>query len=110
MKHVMGMGALALVGSVTGSAASAARPEARRARKERRPEERGVVSIPVSWMVDHPQWFDYHGTMHDSSRRQESPDIASIAALIGDRVRSIILMALMTGRALTASELGRVAG
>jgi DNA-binding transcriptional ArsR family regulator len=48
--------------------------------------------------------------MHDSPRRQESPDIASIAALIGDRARSIILMALMTGRALTASELGRVAG
>jgi DNA-binding transcriptional ArsR family regulator len=61
-------------------------------------------------MVDQCEWFDYHGTMHDSSRGLESPDIASIAALIGDRARSTILMALMTGRALTASELGRAAG
>jgi DNA-binding transcriptional ArsR family regulator len=45
--------------------------------------------------------------MHDS---RESPDIASIAALIGDRARSTILMGLMTGRALTATELGRAAG
>jgi DNA-binding transcriptional ArsR family regulator len=45
--------------------------------------------------------------MHDS---HESPDIASIAALIGDRARSTILMGLMTGRALTATELGRAAG
>jgi Predicted transcriptional regulators len=48
--------------------------------------------------------------MHDTSRGLESPDIASIAALIGDRARSKILMGLMTGRALTASELGRAAG
>jgi DNA-binding transcriptional ArsR family regulator len=47
--------------------------------------------------------------MHDSSRQQESPDIATIAALIGDRARSTILMALMTGRALTATELGHAA-
>jgi DNA-binding transcriptional ArsR family regulator len=45
--------------------------------------------------------------MYDS---RESPDIASIAALIGDRARSTILMGLMTGRALTATELGRAAG
>jgi DNA-binding transcriptional ArsR family regulator len=45
--------------------------------------------------------------MRDS---RESPDIASIAALIGDRARSTILMGLMTGRALTATELGRAAG
>ena len=48
--------------------------------------------------------------MHNSSQALESPDIASIAALIGDRARSKILMGLMTGRALTASELGRAAG
>jgi DNA-binding transcriptional ArsR family regulator len=45
--------------------------------------------------------------MRDS---RESPDIASIASLIGDRARSTILMGLMTGRALTATELGRAAG
>lgn len=45
--------------------------------------------------------------MHAS---HESPDIASLAALIGDRARSTILMGLMTGRALTATELGRAAG
>ena len=45
--------------------------------------------------------------MHDT---HESPDIASIAALIGDRARATMLMALMTGRALTATELGRAGG
>jgi DNA-binding transcriptional ArsR family regulator len=42
--------------------------------------------------------------MHDS------PDIAAIAKLIGDQARSTILMAMMTGRALTATELARAAG
>ncbi|HLB11229.1 MAG TPA: winged helix-turn-helix domain-containing protein [Gemmatimonadaceae bacterium] len=42
--------------------------------------------------------------MHDT------PDIAAIAKLIGDHARSTILMAMMTGRALTATELARVAG
>src|SRR5947209_19502810 len=45
--------------------------------------------------------------MHDT---RASPDIASIAALFGDRARATMLMALMTGRALTATELGRAAG
>ena len=36
---------------------------------------------------------------------ETSPDIASIAALIGDPARSRILLALMAGRALTATEL-----
>ena len=53
------------------------------------------------------EWFDYHGTMHGT---HESPDIASIAALIGDRARATILMGLVSGRALTATELGRAAG
>ena len=38
------------------------------------------------------------------------PDIAMIAALVGDPARSNMLMALMTGRALTASELAVEAG
>ena len=42
--------------------------------------------------------------MHDS------PDIAAIAKLIGDHARATILMAMMTGRALTATELSRAAG
>ena len=37
----------------------------------------------------------------------DTPDIATIAGLIGDRARSAILMAMMTGRALTATELAR---
>jgi len=39
----------------------------------------------------------------------DSPDIATIARLIGDRARATILMALMAGRALTATELARAA-
>jgi DNA-binding transcriptional ArsR family regulator len=38
------------------------------------------------------------------------PDIAMIAALVGDPARSNMLTALMTGRALTASELAHEAG
>jgi DNA-binding transcriptional ArsR family regulator len=38
------------------------------------------------------------------------PDIAMIAALVGDPARANILTALMTGRALTASELAHQAG
>jgi len=38
-----------------------------------------------------------------------TPDIATIASLIGDRARATILMSLMDGRALTATELARAA-
>jgi DNA-binding transcriptional ArsR family regulator len=38
------------------------------------------------------------------------PDIARVAALVGDPARSNMLTALMTGRALTASELAHQAG
>jgi DNA-binding transcriptional ArsR family regulator len=38
------------------------------------------------------------------------PDIAMVAALVGDPARSNMLTALMTGRALTASELAHEAG
>ncbi len=39
-----------------------------------------------------------------------SPNIARLAALIGDPARAMILMALMDGRALTARELSDTAG
>lgn len=41
---------------------------------------------------------------------KEGPDIAHIAALIGDPARANMLLALMSGRALTASELAAEAG
>ena len=41
---------------------------------------------------------------------REEPNIVAIAALIGDPVRAQLLMALMDGRALTATELARVGG
>jgi DNA-binding transcriptional ArsR family regulator len=40
----------------------------------------------------------------------EMPDIASVAALIGDPTRAKLLAALIGGRALTATELAGVAG
>ncbi|HTE47248.1 MAG TPA: helix-turn-helix domain-containing protein [Gemmatimonadaceae bacterium] len=39
-----------------------------------------------------------------------TPDMAAIAGLIGDRARAEILMCLMAGKALTATELSRAAG
>lgn len=41
---------------------------------------------------------------------KEGPDISQVAALIGDPARANILTALMTGKALTASELAQEAG
>lgn len=41
---------------------------------------------------------------------KDGPSIARIAALIGDHARAEILTALMAGQALTATELGHVAG
>ncbi len=41
---------------------------------------------------------------------KDLPDIARIAALIGDPARANILTALMTGKALTATELAQEAG
>ena len=41
---------------------------------------------------------------------KEGPDIARLAALIGDPARANMLTALMTGRALTVSELATEAG
>ena len=41
---------------------------------------------------------------------KEGPNIARIAALLGDRARADALTALMMGRALTATELAAIAG
>jgi DNA-binding transcriptional ArsR family regulator len=41
---------------------------------------------------------------------KEGPDIANLAALIGDPARANMLTALMSGLALTAGELAREAG
>jgi DNA-binding transcriptional ArsR family regulator len=41
---------------------------------------------------------------------REGPDIARIAALLADPARSAMLLALMDGRALTATELARIGG
>lgn len=41
---------------------------------------------------------------------REGPDIAALAALIGDPARANMLMALMSGMALTSGELAREAG
>lgn len=41
---------------------------------------------------------------------KEGPDIARLAALIGDPARANMLIALMSGKALTPSELATVAG
>lgn len=43
------------------------------------------------------------------SKYETGPDIAVVAALVGDPARANILTALMTGRALTASELAQEA-
>lgn len=54
--------------------------------------------------IDCALWFGYHRNMKDG------PNIAPIAALIGDPARANILTALMSGKALTATELAAEAG
>ena len=41
---------------------------------------------------------------------KDGPNIVGIAALVGDHARAEVLTALMTDRALTATELAAVAG
>src|ERR1700676_5728134 len=41
---------------------------------------------------------------------KDGPNIARIASLLGDPARADVLLALMTGRALTATELAAIAG
>src|SRR6218665_2551124 len=47
---------------------------------------------------------------HESSDMKDGPHIARIAALIGDAGRAEVLTALMSDRALTATELAAIAG
>ncbi len=54
--------------------------------------------------VERRECFGYGRSM------KEGPDIALVASLIGDPARANILTALMTGKALTASELAAEAG
>src|ERR1700709_2644303 len=55
-------------------------------------------------MLDRRQCFGYHRSM------KSGPDIALVASLVGDPARSNMLTALMSGRALTATELAQEAG
>src|ERR1700747_490981 len=50
------------------------------------------------------QCFGYHRSM------KSGPDIAMVASLVGDPARANMLTALLSGRALTASELAQEAG
>ena len=54
--------------------------------------------------MDGPRWF-----IDDGSMRGE-PDVASVAALIGDPSRAAMLTVLADGRALPAGELAAAAG
>lgn len=55
------------------------------------------------------QRFGYGRSVEDFEVK-EGPDISRVAALIGDPARANILTALMTGKALTATELAGEAG
>src|SRR5215510_4102887 len=56
------------------------------------------------------RWCDTTLPMVEPLPVTEGPNIAHIAAVIGERGRAEILMALMSGRALTATELADAAG
>src|SRR3954464_9765080 len=73
---------------------------------------------PVRGRLDSPRhWPDVSSPDEASSpavrytgAMKMGPDISRIAALLGDPARANILSALMSGRALTAGELGPQAG
>src|SRR5580693_3980844 len=56
------------------------------------------------YTLDRRRCFGYHRSM------KAGPDIAMVASLVGDPARANMLTALMSGRALTASELAQEAG
>src|SRR3984957_4989358 len=56
------------------------------------------------YTLDWQRCFGYHRTM------KAGPDIAMVASLVGDPARANMLTALLSGRALTASELSQEAG
>src|SRR5262249_9896859 len=60
--------------------------------------------VPQPYPLARHQCFGYHRTM------KAGPDISMVASLVGDPARSNMLTALMSGRALTASELAQEAG
>ncbi len=62
------------------------------------------AGFPHVEQIASPADFDYSRSMKDT------PDIARVAALIGDPARANILDALMSGKALTATELAAEAG
>ncbi len=66
------------------------------------------MSFQLSFREDYdiatPECFDYDRTM------REGPDISHLAALIGDPARANMLTALMSGKALTVSELAEESG
>ena len=66
--------------------------------------ESQYVELSEQYPVHPLRWFVYHRTM------KAGPDIAMVASLVGDPARANMLTALMTGRALTASELAHQAG
>lgn len=61
--------------------------------------EGGAAVAAMSVPVELPACFGYHRSMPDI------PDLASVAALVGDPTRARMLTLLMDGRALTATEL-----
>src|SRR5438309_9493704 len=65
---------------------------------------RNDVFVATRYALARPQCFGYHRSM------KSGPDIAMVAALVGDPARANMLTALMNGRALTASELAQDAG
>src|ERR1700704_5054874 len=63
-----------------------------------------AMTLQQQYPLDQHRCFVYHRTM------KAGPDIAMIASLVGDPARANMLIALMTGKALTATELAHQAG
>src|ERR1700704_4397431 len=63
-----------------------------------------AMTLQQQYPLDLRQCFGYHRSM------KAGPDIAMVASLVGDPARANMLTALMTGRALTATELAHQAG
>src|ERR1700692_3232873 len=62
------------------------------------------LALATQYPLDRRRCFVYH------RRMKVGPDIAMVASLVGDPARSNMLTALMTGRALTSTELAHQAG
>src|SRR5262249_35859906 len=75
-----------------------------------RPEPVGPIEVISPNRRERPQPVDRDRRLDNHPTMKYGPDISKVASMMGDPARANMLMALMSGMALTSKELAREAG